>query len=488
MPSRRRNSNWFLVLLAGRRALTFLQQQPEVDPERLGVYGHSMGGRLSTEMCAIDKRVKAAVPSCGGSGVITETSKEMPLSPKSQLSEVALATDCTNAYLPLLSTPTLWLSPSNDFHGLLDNMAWNWRNIPDNVLGISIAPHLNHRHTREHSVTMLLWFEQYLKGAFTMPKTPEVTLNLKAADGIPAISVKPDTSLPVKGIDVYYSVDPHVLTRNWRDGKAVKVGETWKANCPVMSLEQPLYIYANVIYDTPEKYRKMAFPLGAGNSPTFAISSRPLLIGPSQLQAAGVQITDRPDRMIDDGSRGWHDWYQLEWANNHVWNATMRKLKDPKWRGPAGGKFTFDVKCPVNNTLVIIADLNQWGCFAGKPAGTYIAGKTLAASPDWQTVSVGLEEMMPANNNMPPTMTSWDTVTELSIRSRGTFLKDGQEVNFGDGTPGWAEPREFRNFRWEGGDYEGAQPVGVALSDEEHTKGFNDAIKKSLEQEKAARK
>ena len=39
-----RNSNWFLVLMAARRAITFLEQQSEVDPARIGVYGHSMGG------------------------------------------------------------------------------------------------------------------------------------------------------------------------------------------------------------------------------------------------------------------------------------------------------------------------------------------------------------------------------------------------------------------------------------------------------------
>ncbi|MEI8310184.1 MAG: dienelactone hydrolase, partial [Verrucomicrobiota bacterium] len=38
-----RNSNWFLVLMAARRGLTFLEQQPEVDASKLGVYGHSMG-------------------------------------------------------------------------------------------------------------------------------------------------------------------------------------------------------------------------------------------------------------------------------------------------------------------------------------------------------------------------------------------------------------------------------------------------------------
>jgi len=45
-----RNDNWFLVTLSARRALTFLEQQPEVDPAKLGVTGHSMGGRLTVQL------------------------------------------------------------------------------------------------------------------------------------------------------------------------------------------------------------------------------------------------------------------------------------------------------------------------------------------------------------------------------------------------------------------------------------------------------
>ncbi|MEN9574827.1 MAG: hypothetical protein RL514_2682 [Verrucomicrobiota bacterium] len=56
-----RNSNWFLVLMAARRAITFLEQQPEVDAARIGAHGHSMGGKLTTNLAGIDKRIKAAV-------------------------------------------------------------------------------------------------------------------------------------------------------------------------------------------------------------------------------------------------------------------------------------------------------------------------------------------------------------------------------------------------------------------------------------------
>ncbi len=53
-----RNNNWYLLTLGARRGLTFLEQQPEVDEKRLGVYGHSMGGNLTVYVAGVDNRVK----------------------------------------------------------------------------------------------------------------------------------------------------------------------------------------------------------------------------------------------------------------------------------------------------------------------------------------------------------------------------------------------------------------------------------------------
>ena len=50
-----RNSNWFLVLTAARRAITFLEKQPEVDPTRIGAHGHSMGGKLTTNLISMNR-------------------------------------------------------------------------------------------------------------------------------------------------------------------------------------------------------------------------------------------------------------------------------------------------------------------------------------------------------------------------------------------------------------------------------------------------
>ena len=48
-----------------RRALDYLQSRPEVDPDRIGMIGHSLGGQETLFTAAADTRIKAAVSSCG---------------------------------------------------------------------------------------------------------------------------------------------------------------------------------------------------------------------------------------------------------------------------------------------------------------------------------------------------------------------------------------------------------------------------------------
>lgn len=47
------------------RGVDFLQSVPEVDPDRIGCIGHSLGGHNSLFTAAFDDRLKAAITSCG---------------------------------------------------------------------------------------------------------------------------------------------------------------------------------------------------------------------------------------------------------------------------------------------------------------------------------------------------------------------------------------------------------------------------------------
>lgn len=58
-------SGSMVAIYDNRRAIDLLQSLPEVDPERIGGIGHSLGGHNSLFTAVFDERIKAVVTSCG---------------------------------------------------------------------------------------------------------------------------------------------------------------------------------------------------------------------------------------------------------------------------------------------------------------------------------------------------------------------------------------------------------------------------------------
>ena len=199
-----RNNPWFLVTLGARRALTFLEQQPQVDPERLGVYGHSMGGKLTVLTTAADARVKAAVPSCGG------------LSDRATGNALYDATIADDVHLKRIACPIMFLSPSNDFHGRINDLQTAVREISNKQWRVTCSPHHNHQDTPEYEAATQLWFDQALKGTFLLPDTPESSLQLKTDSGMPLFTVTPDASTSILCVDAYASEVPLTGNNHWQ--------------------------------------------------------------------------------------------------------------------------------------------------------------------------------------------------------------------------------------------------------------------------------
>jgi hypothetical protein len=475
-----RNDNWFLVTLAARRGLTFLQSQPQVDPARLGVYGHSMGGRLTTQLTGIDKRVKAAVPSCGGSGDLTATLDEMPGGQRSKATPLALTTTSENPYIARLSVPTLWFSPTNDFHAHMDNMAWTWRGVPDSLLRLSMSPHFNHRHDPASALTQHLWYETHLKGKTGLiPTTP--TIAIEAARN-PKIVVTPDPTKPCQTVRIYVSQDVHELTRFWRRLEGKQVDGRWIAEAALLDLSQPLFAYANVVYATPEEYRKLPTVPGVGNSDTYYFSSRETWATAAQLKAAGAQATDQPERLITADSGDWGDWYQLNWGHPDLWSLYTRKVKDPKWRGPKGAKLCLEIKAREDSWLAVKFVSNEWGAFSAGQKAEYAAVKELKVKDGWATVEVDLADVRPigATKGM---LADWSTLTEIGLSPSIPAELKTTEMKPANGWTRGTDPA-IRNLRWVGGDYGLTQRPPATLTEAERTKAFDDSIKASLEQEK----
>ena len=438
-----RNNNWYLLTLGSRRGLTFLEQQPEVDADRLGVYGHSMGGNLTMYVAGTDKRVKAAAPSVGGQGFRTMPLALLPEQRPRRVNgdlELFRATLGFQSYAPLVKAPLLWLSATNDFHQYMDD-TYRTADLMPGTVRFSFAPHLNHRFTPPFAVTRPLWMDQYLKGTFQFPRTPVSKLVLDGKDGIPRLEVRPDMARPVDHVHILYSVDPDPQARFWRTAVvSSRRGNKWSASLPILSTDQPLFACANVHYklDKPEEV-----PFARPTS-TFALTSLLHTATPGQLQDAGVKATDEPSGLIEDFSRDWQDWYRLSTDNPHHWQYWTRKLSDPKWRGASGNQLTLEVKSDEPNELVVMLTENFFRSYRGRQQ-EYLALVPLVGGDDWQSVTLSPSDFTTPDKHQP--LESWEQVDLLGLRA--FYQQRGSEEIFGSNRWKGSQPR-FRNMRWEG--------------------------------------
>ena len=433
-----RNNNWYLLTIAGRRGLTFLERQPGVDPGRLGVYGHSMGGNLTVYVAGTDRRVKAAVPSVGGQGFRTMRWKFLPEQRRQVPNgavELFRATIGFLAYASRIRAPLLWLGATNDFHGIMDDTYRTGALIPHADVRYSFAPHLNHRFTPAFAVTRPLWLDQHLKGAFTFPPMPGSRLFL---DEVPRFVVTPSSSQPIEKVEIMYSVDPDPRARFWRTAKGGREGDSWSAELPILSVEQPLFAFANIHYRL-EKLVEVQF---ARPTSVFAISSMLHTAAPGERREKGARATDNPSRLVDDFSRGFRDWYRLSADNPHHWQLWTRKIADPKWRGGAGERLTFEVKTEKPNRLVVVITENFFRGYRGSRKGESVAVVELPGGSGWHEVSLAAGEFI--HQESSKRLESWDVADLLGFRAY--YGDRGGEVL---GSVRWAGDRpEFRNLRW----------------------------------------
>lgn len=480
------NSSWSLIAIAARRAITFLEQQPQVDAEKIGLTGHSMGGR-ATVLTAIDPRIKAATPSVGGSGYLYDDMWGLPGSGRHMQPEVQRGydqlIDC-RVYWPLIKCPILFLGATNDFNSPTDWVIKGMSTLPESTDSrLALAPHLNHRFTSETFASRVLWFESHLKGDYEFPKTPRSELVLKQSDGVPLFKVWPDidTELKINKVEIYYSYGRLPQTRFWRTAEAKKVGGYWQAKCPVFYADEPLFAFANITYEISRE-----IPLPRGYSRTInqiCLSSDYQAAYPSELEKAGVKATDKPQRLIDDFSKGLQDWYTLSIDNSHHWFYGTRKLIDPAWVGPKNGKLVFEIDNPAEfNTLAVTARLNDWQSFMGRKQDQYIAVIDLDKKGKAE-VSLSASDYKNSNGEL---MGDWDEITELDIQPADKALPDNKNLKHWNG----AVPKLY-DMRWQGGVYikrprshEYAKQRSVYYGSDEFESEFQKAIRKSVELEK----
>lgn len=426
-----RNSGWFLCALAARRALTFLERQSEVDPNRLGVYGHSMGGKL-TVMASVDPRVKAAAPSCGG---ISDRDNDSELFRKSLGDDVSLKK---------ISCPIVFLSPSNDFHGRIGDLPSAVDEITSDQWRVTCSPHHNHQDTAEYEVATLLWFDQHLKDQFRFPATPQTALNLAGDDGVPTLTVRPDLSRTIESVDVFYTQQGKAdetpkdrlitMHRFWHHAAAKKESDgRWVAKMPVADTSEPLWAYANVVYSLDETVSGAGYYYGRYDADFFNVSSLLQTATADDMQVVGTKATLKPTMLIEDFAEGW----QKQWFHYREgeWARTTHKIFDPTWKAPPNASLSLDVRCEQPNKLVITID-------------DHCVELQLKGNNQWQTLVISPEDLKDHSGTGLP---DWNEAKRLKLSHaetlRGGRGTDAAPKKFGGVWQG-RDP-EFRLLRWD---------------------------------------
>ena len=382
------------------RVLSYLEQQKEVDKTRIGAKGYSYGGTLMWFL-GMDPRVKAVVAYFGigwteywrNRGIMMYA---IPyVEPKKTTGEeIYLAGIAPEAHVPYITAPTLFLNGSNDHHGVFERGLESFKMFKKDVPWSYAVQVRGHHNTEKIGQDCKMWLEKYVLGKDVFwPAHPQAEIKLDA-EGVPELIVTPANPERVQNVEIYYSLkNPVWISRAWRDTASVKKGNAWVSKMPVLNVDDSLFSYANVIYDT-----------------TVVVSTDFNAAIPAKLGAA--KATDTPSdhlSSVDDVTNGWTDVAEVEGVHsikgfravNNQKGTTTEKLSDPKWQAPANTQLGFKFYCTEPQTLVLTAaDHNS-------------AEIAITASDDWQEMVVPAGKLTNRFSKQP--MKDWTAVGKIAF-------------------------------------------------------------------------
>ncbi len=335
------NSDYIWIAIS-RRVLSYLEQQKEIDRDRIGASGYSYGGTMIWSLGA-DPRTKAVVSFHGvGWNVYWrdrriwkyDLSKNQPGPNEAQ--QVYLAGIAPQAYAPYINCPALVLNGTNDHHGGHERGHDTLKALPDGIPYAVAHQARGHHNTEKLGKNHELWLDKYVKGEdIFWPKNPRSKIVL-GKEGIPEFICTPASPEQVASVTIYYALkNPCSFSRNWRNTGIARRGNTWTARLPVMSVDDYLFGFANIRYKTP-----------------IVLSTDFEAVIPATLGKAVA--TDKPSTIIyqgQDGAGMWHpDVIPAEgpqgikgFRPSRDHHLASTQPSDPKWRAPKGARLSFKV-------------------------------------------------------------------------------------------------------------------------------------------------
>lgn len=242
-----RHSSWYHWTIASRRALTLLAKHPQVDSDRLGIFGISVGGTLTWMVAGSDKRVKAAAPIYGCGYNYDRRNVEWGQPPTSEDLNVFQRVLSAEAHAPYVTCPILFFDATNDFHGLMDR-AFDTLNVVPAKVRQTFTPRVNHHISPDEGRNLPLWMDWHLNGGKPFPDSPALSIKLDQQGVSKGIVQVSDTG-EVENVDLFYAMgNKRPNARFWRRAPAERQESGWVASLPVMDSWDDLRAVANVTY------------------------------------------------------------------------------------------------------------------------------------------------------------------------------------------------------------------------------------------------
>ena len=384
---------WYAIQ---RRVLSYLEQQKEVDRTRLGATGYSYGGTLMWNL-ATDPRVKAVAAYFGIGYNDYYRDKQVWLynvpyvePPKSSGEEIILASIVPEAHVPFITAATLFLNGSNDHHGGHERGLESFKKFPKNVPWSFAIQARGHHDTEKIGHNTKFWLEKHVLGKdVAWPEHPRSEIRLDA-EGVPELVITPASADTVRKVEMFYALkNPCSYARAWRDTLSVRQGQRWIGKMPVLNVDDYVFGYANITYDT-----------------TIVRSTDFNAAIPAKLGKAVA--TDKPSSDLSgSGYSAWSNIAELEGPKgiqgfrptNNGRGSGTEQLHDPKWQAPAGSRLSFKFYCTEPQTLIFTAaDHNS-------------VELEITASDDWQEMTIASGRLINRFNQKP--LSNWSSVGKI---------------------------------------------------------------------------
>ena len=381
-----------------RRVLSYLERQKQVDKTRLGATGYSYGGTLMWAL-GTDPRIKAIVAHFGIGWIEYYRNRQVWMynnpyvePAKTPGEEIFLAGMSPEAYVPHITAATLFLNGSNDHHGGHERGLESFKLFKPGVPWAFAVQARGHHNTEKIEQDCRFWLDKYVLGKDVFwPDHPKSQIRLDDR-GVPELSVIPASPERVKQVEMYYALKtPISFNRSWRDTPCVKQGGAWVGKMPVLNVDDYVFGYANIYYDT-----------------TVVLSTGFNAAIPSKLGKANA--TDTKSDVLSagaDGMSAWTDVAAVEGpggikgfrSTNSRTGSGTEQLNDPKWQAPANGQLGFKFYCTEPQTLILTANDHNSVEIEVTP------------SDDWQGKVILADTLINRFNKQP--MKDWSNVGKI---------------------------------------------------------------------------